>query len=170
MNLYEREPAQRFDDAHLLGNGRLGASVYGGVPFEEILINDDTLWSGSESYRVNEEYYEYLKQAQALALKGDVKKAYELINDHMEGSWSQAYMPLGSALICVGQKDARRNMPFKHVLHPEICDYRRTLDFFLFYEYCEWVMLGNRYDAKDDKRYSRSLSLAKECAERLLGE
>ena len=128
MNLYEREPAQRFDDAHLLGNGRLGASVYGGVPFEEILINDDTLWSGSESYRVNEEYYDYLKQAQALALKGEVKKAYELINDHMEGSWSQAYMPLGSALICVGQKDARRNMPFKHVLHPEVSDYRRTLD------------------------------------------
>jgi hypothetical protein len=31
-------------------------------------------------------------------------------------------------------------------------------------------MLGNRYDAKDDERYSRSLSLAKECAERLLGE
>ncbi len=60
------------------------------------------------------------------------------------------------------------NLVKKHgVAYP---DYRRTLDFFLFYEYCEWVMLGNRYDAKDDERYSRSLSLAKECAERLLGE
>ena len=47
-------------------------------------------------------------------------------------------------------------------------DYRRTLDCFLFYEYCEWVMLGNRYDARGDERYSRSLDLAKKCAERLL--
>ena len=57
MKLTEKSPALTFEDAHLLGNGRLGATVYGGVPYEEILINDDTLWSGSESYRVNEEYY-----------------------------------------------------------------------------------------------------------------
>lgn len=103
MRLYEREPAAQFDDAHLLGNGRLGASVYGGVPFEEILINDDTLWSGSERYRVNDEFYDCLMEARKLALAGDVKQANDLINDHMEGTWGQAYMPLTSALICVGQ-------------------------------------------------------------------
>ena len=36
----------RYDDAHLVGNGRLGAAIYGGVPFEENLINDDPLRGG----------------------------------------------------------------------------------------------------------------------------
>ena len=118
MKLTEKSPALTFEDAHLLGNGRLGATVYGGVPYEEILINDDTLWSGSESYRVNEEYYDRLMQARALALAGDVKKANDIINDYMEGTWGEAYMPLGSALICVGQKDNRRHKRFSRVIHP----------------------------------------------------
>ena len=83
MRLYENKSAESFADAHLLGNGRLGASVYGGVPFEEILINDDTLWSGSESYRVNEGFYDNLMRARELALKGDVKQANDIINDEM---------------------------------------------------------------------------------------
>ena len=130
MKLFEKEPAARFDDAHLLGNGRLGATVYGGVPFEEILINDDTLWSGSESYRVNEEYYDRLMEARRLCLAGEVKKANDIIDEHMDGTWSQAYMPLASALICVGQKDARRHIGMHHVLHPngDVHDYRRELD------------------------------------------
>ena len=35
------------------------------------------------------------------------------------------------------------------------CDeYRRTLDYFLLYEYCEWIMLGNRYEDADKERYA----------------
>ena len=131
MRLYENTSARTFEDAHLLGNGRLGATIYGGVPFEEILINDDTLWSGSESYRVNESYYDNLKRAQALALSGDVKQANNIINDEMEGTWGEAYMPLASAHICVGQKNDRRNMKLKHVISPDaalIKDYSRVLD------------------------------------------
>ena len=131
MRLYENTSARSFEDAHLLGNGRLGATIYGGVPFEEILINDDTLWSGSESYRVNEGYYDNLKRAQALALSGDVKQANNIINDEMEGTWGEAYMPLASAHICVGQKNDRRNMKLKHVISPDaalIKDYSRVLD------------------------------------------
>lgn len=47
-------------------------------------------------------------------------------------------------------------------------NYRRTLTFFLFFEYCEWVMLGNEYDSRDDARYTESLRLAEEAATRLL--
>ena len=93
MKLFERQAAVRLDEAHLLGNGRMGASVYGGVPFEEILINDDTLWSGRESYRVNEEFYDRLQQARTLALSGEDKAAEEIINSGMEGSWTESYMP-----------------------------------------------------------------------------
>ena len=46
--------------------------------------------------------------------------------------------------------------------------YRRSLDYFLFYEYCEWIMLGNRYDQRGDERYVDSLKRAEELADRLL--
>ena len=47
-------------------------------------------------------------------------------------------------------------------------EYRRTLDYFIFYEYTEWIMLGNRYDAKDDERFGYYMKLAEELAERLM--
>lgn len=47
-------------------------------------------------------------------------------------------------------------------------DYRRTLDHFLFYEYCEWIMLGNRYDARGDERFGYCSKLADRTADRLL--
>lgn len=169
MKLYEREPAARFDDAHLLGNGRLGASIYGGVPFEEILINDDTLWSGSGCYRINEEYHDCLMKARELVLSGDVKQASDLISDHMEGAWSQAYMPLASALICVGQKDARRHMRMRHVLHPmgeEVPqDYNRTLDLDRAVETIRYVQNGVAYRREYFVSYDRQLIYARLSAE-----
>ena len=47
-------------------------------------------------------------------------------------------------------------------------EFGRTLDHFLFYEYCEWIMLGNRYDARDDERYGYYLNLAEQLAKRLI--
>ena len=47
-------------------------------------------------------------------------------------------------------------------------EYRRTLDFFLFYEACEWIMLGNRYDQRGDERYAYSLRQAEALADKLL--
>ena len=46
-------------------------------------------------------------------------------------------------------------------------EFRQTLDYFLFYEYCEWIMLGNRYDSRDDERYGYYLNLAEQLAKKL---
>ena len=168
MRLYENTSARSFEDAHLLGNGRLGATIYGGVPFEEILINDDTLWSGSESYRVNEGYYDNLKRAQALALSGDVKQANNIINDEMEGTWSEAYMPLASAHICVGQKNDRRNMKLKHVISPDaalIKDYSRVLDLDDAVETVEYRLGDALYRREYFVSYDRQLIYARFSAE-----
>ena len=47
-------------------------------------------------------------------------------------------------------------------------EFCRTLEYFLFYEYCEWVMLGNRYDSHDDERFGYYLNLAEQLAKRLV--
>lgn len=47
-------------------------------------------------------------------------------------------------------------------------EYRRALDLCFLYEYCEWVMLGNKYGDTDTARYQRYFALAKELARKLL--
>ena len=47
-------------------------------------------------------------------------------------------------------------------------EYRHALDLFLFYEYCEWIMLGIRYNGRDDERFGYYLQLAEELAPKLI--
>lgn len=49
-------------------------------------------------------------------------------------------------------------------------EYRRTLEYFIFYEYCEWVMLGNKYEDSDKARFDKYFALAKALAEKLNNE
>ena len=44
--LWHERPAERFEEAHPIGNGRLGAMVYGGVGAERLSLNESSLWSG----------------------------------------------------------------------------------------------------------------------------
>ena len=46
-------------------------------------------------------------------------------------------------------------------------DWRKTLEYFLFYEYCEWVFVGNKYDATDGEYYRKYLPLARQQAAKL---
>ena len=49
-------------------------------------------------------------------------------------------------------------------------DWRRTLELFLFYEYCEWVFIGNKYKGANEAYYRKYLALAKRQAEKLLAK
>ena len=44
--LWYKHPAQYFEESLVLGNGKMGASVFGGVKSDQIYLNDATLWSG----------------------------------------------------------------------------------------------------------------------------
>jgi len=44
--LWYNKPAQYFEESLVLGNGKMGASVFGGVLSDKIFLNDATLWSG----------------------------------------------------------------------------------------------------------------------------
>ena len=47
--LWYCQPAQSWNEALPLGNGRLGAMIYGGTLHEKLALNEDTLWSGIPS-------------------------------------------------------------------------------------------------------------------------
>lgn len=46
-------------------------------------------------------------------------------------------------------------------------EYRRAVDYFLLYEYCEWIMLGNKYDHADPVRFQKYLAKAREHVKQL---
>ena len=55
-------PAQYFEESLVLGNGKMGASVHGGIQSDKIFLNDATLWSGGpvDSKNINPEAYKHL--------------------------------------------------------------------------------------------------------------
>ena len=46
LSLWYRQPATKWEEALPIGNGRLGAMVFGGAPEERIQFNESTLWTG----------------------------------------------------------------------------------------------------------------------------
>jgi alpha-L-fucosidase 2 len=55
LTLWYRQPAARFEEALPIGNGRLGAMVYGAVMQERLSRNEDTLWAGGQYDPANPE-------------------------------------------------------------------------------------------------------------------
>ncbi len=62
---------------------------------------------------------------------------------------------------------------YEHLIHPQGIpyeDYRRSMELALFYEYCEWVFVGNKYGNTETDHYKRYLPLAKAEAQRLIDQ
>lgn len=59
--LWYNQPANYFEESLVLGNGKMGASVFGGVISDKIFLNDATLWSGEPvDANMNPEAYKNL--------------------------------------------------------------------------------------------------------------
>jgi alpha-L-fucosidase 2 len=115
--LFYRQPAQEWDEALPIGNGRLGGMVFGGVPRERIQLNEDTFWSGGPYDPINAEALQYLPQVRQLLREGRYKEAQDLADEKLMGRprHLQAYQPLGDLwLVMEG--------------HDQPTDYRRELD------------------------------------------
>jgi alpha-L-fucosidase 2 len=67
--LWFNKPASKWTDALPLGNGRLGAMVFGGVPAERLQLNEDTLWSGSPRPWNNPDAKRHLAEVRRLVLE-----------------------------------------------------------------------------------------------------
>ncbi len=93
--LFYKSAAKEWLQAMPLGNGFLGAMVYGRTDTETIAMNSDTLWTGfPRPSQVKEGANEAFIKARDLALKGEYRKAQDIIEDKVLAHCSQAYMPL----------------------------------------------------------------------------
>ncbi|HAQ19872.1 MAG TPA: hypothetical protein DCR40_11660 [Prolixibacteraceae bacterium] len=97
--LWYKQPAQYFEESLVIGNGRMGASVFGGVTSDKIFLNDATLWSGEPvNPNMNPEAYKNLPAIRE-ALKNEDYKLADQLNKKLQGKFSESYAPLGTLFL-----------------------------------------------------------------------
>eukprot|EP00249_Psilotum_nudum_P023259 c28808_g1_i1 orf=394-3039(-) len=92
------EPAEYWVDGLPVGNGKLGAMVWGGVKSELIQLNEDTLWSGGPKNWNNPEAAKLLPKVRKLVWDGRFADASNL-SQQMLGPYTQVYQPLGNVKL-----------------------------------------------------------------------
>ncbi len=112
--LWYREKARSWNEALPLGNGRIGAMVFGGALCERVGLNEDTLWSGRPGYCQTPGAREAYEEAQRLALERKYPEAQRVLEERFTGLWSQVYLPLGDMLLTMRHGE-------------DVTDYRRAL-------------------------------------------
>jgi alpha-L-fucosidase 2 len=100
LTLWYAQPATQWSEALPIGNGRLGAMVYGGIEREHLQLNEDTLWSGGPHCYDNPDAYGHLATVRELLERGEYAVA-EATAERMLGihKYQQAYMPLGDLFL-----------------------------------------------------------------------
>src|SRR5262249_12609736 len=96
-----REPAQKWVEALPLGNGRIGAMVFGGVASERIALNEATLWSGGPKDWNNPGAKAVLPKVREAIFAGRYQEA-EALCKQMQGPYNQSYQPLGDLKLDFG--------------------------------------------------------------------
>jgi len=83
--LWYDHPAEKWENALPVGNGRLGAMVFGRTADERITLNEDTLWSGGPYSTVVKGGAEALPEIQRLIFAGEYRRAHTLFGRRMMG-------------------------------------------------------------------------------------
>jgi len=97
--LWYDQPATYFEESLVLGNGKMGASVFVGVGSDKIFLNDATLWSGEPvNANMNPEAYKNLPAIRE-ALKNEDYKLADSLNRKLQGKYSESYAPLGTLFL-----------------------------------------------------------------------
>jgi alpha-L-fucosidase 2 len=126
--LWYDKPAADFHGSLPLGNGRLGAMVFGGVEEERIVLNESSVWSGSPQDADRPDAHKMLPEIRQLLLEGNNAEAEKLVNAGFtcrgEGSGHAK-----GARVPFGCYQTLGNLLLRFDGSPEpVEDYRRELD------------------------------------------
>ncbi|MCA8963497.1 MAG: glycoside hydrolase family 95 protein [Planctomycetes bacterium] len=117
-SIWYRQPATKWTEALPIGNGRLGAMVFGGTGEERIQCNVDALWAGSpaDGHRDRKGAHAYLAKARELLFAGKYAEAEKLVQaEFMTPREVRSHQTLGDVLLTFPG-------------HDKATDYRRELN------------------------------------------
>ncbi len=83
MQLWYDKPASQWVEAIPLGNGRLGAMVFGGVQQKRLQLNEESLWAGQPVDSYPDDFQDNLKILQDLVLAGKTAEASDFGQQYM---------------------------------------------------------------------------------------
>lgn len=113
--LWYDKPAEHFEESLVLGNGKIGASVFGGTRRDKIYLNDATLWSGEPvNANMRPAAFKFVPAIRE-ALRNENYKLADSLQRNLQGSFSESYAPLGTMFL-----------KFNHASDPK--NYYRELD------------------------------------------
>ncbi|MEP7236630.1 MAG: glycoside hydrolase family 95 protein [Ferruginibacter sp.] len=113
--LWYDQPAKDWNEALPIGNGRLGAMIFGRPDTELIQLNEQTLWTGGPvDLNPNPAASQYLQPVRDALFKDSIAQAVKLLKK-MQGPNTEMYQPLGDIMI-------------KQQLHGEVLNYYRNLN------------------------------------------
>ena len=117
LKLWYYKPASKWEEALPLGNGRLGAMVYGGISEDHIQFNEETLWTGGPHDYSNAGAFEYLGKIRELIWHGEQQEAEKLALEKFMSVplRQQKYQPFGDLWLTFPG-------------HENVTGYRRELD------------------------------------------
>ena len=93
--LWYQQEAKVWTEALPVGNGRLGAMIYGGISSELLQLNEATIWAGSPHNNLNPDAAAHLDEIRSLLFKGENLQAQQLC-----GKWICAQGPNGMPYQC----------------------------------------------------------------------
>jgi alpha-L-fucosidase 2 len=85
LQLWYNQPAKQWTDALPIGNGNIGAMIYGGINEEHLQFNESTLWTGKPREYARKDAYKYLQPIRTLLNQGKQKEAEALAEQHFMG-------------------------------------------------------------------------------------
>jgi alpha-L-fucosidase 2 len=132
LKLWYNRPASAFEEALVLGNGRMGATIYGGSDTDLIHLNDITLWSGEpvDPY-LNRNAYTHLPKVREALQREDYAAADTLVKK-LQAKFSESYAPLGNLYLSFH--------------HKYVSNYRRELNLDSALSSVQYETDGNRIE------------------------
>jgi alpha-L-fucosidase 2 len=119
LRLWYRQPAATWNEALPIGNGRLGAMVFGGVEQERLQLNEDTVWAGEKRDRLNPAGPAAVKEVRRLLAEGRAAEAEALADKGIIATPRRMppYQPLGDLRIAftsaAGATNYRRELDLR---------------------------------------------------------
>ena len=95
-------PANRWEEVLPIGNGSLGAMIWGDIEMEHLGLNLDTLWSGYYHDKNNRHAKEYLTEAREQIFAGNYQEAAKTVEEQLLGEFTESYLPMGEVWISIG--------------------------------------------------------------------
>ena len=106
MELFYQKAAEIWEETLPVGNGSLGAMIFGGVKQEKLGLNEESLWSGYKRDKNRKGAYAYLEKVRDLVFDRHFVEAEKLIQEKMLGEYNESYLPMGNLNIVMDHGEA----------------------------------------------------------------